>query len=333
MLDFARRSDKERQEGFQIVAPMMKMNEGIIEKDFYVVLILELLFHHSKFGKSFAFKGGTSLSKGYNIIKRFSEDIDLVMDWSLLGLSDVEAWQERSHRQQEFFNTRINEEAGQWIEKSLVPELIDCLEREELQGFHVFVREEDKQTVIIEYPKHFTSAGILPEIRLEIGPLAAWTPVKDRAITSYIAEKLPNVFSEPSTVIPTVEAKRTFWEKATILHKEANRRHNFTPKRYSRHYYDLYLLAQSEIKEEAFADLDLLNRVVAFKEKFYLDNSAKYEEAGPATLKLLPKEEQLEHLRADYDAMQAMMFEKAPSFDEIMQGLAKLEKEIHQLGV
>ena len=92
MLDFARRSDKERQEGFQIVAPMMKMNEGIIEKDFYVVLILELLFHHSKFGKSFAFKGGTSLSKGYNIIKRFSEDIDLVMDWSLLGLSDVEAW-------------------------------------------------------------------------------------------------------------------------------------------------------------------------------------------------------------------------------------------------
>lgn len=95
----------------------------------------------------------------------------------------------------------------------------------------------------------------------------------------------------------------------------------------------MYLLAQSEIKEEAFADLDLLNRVVAFKEKFYLDNSAKYEEAVPATLKLLPKEEQLEHLRADYDAMQAMMFEKAPSFEEIMQGLAQLEKEIHQLGV
>lgn len=125
------------------------------------------------------------------------------------------------------FNARINEGAGQWIEKNLVPELFDCLEKEQLQGFHAFVREEDKQTVIIEYPKHFTSAGILPEICLEIGPLAAWTPVKDCMISSYLAEKLPNVFSEPSTVIPTVEAKRTFWEKATILHKEANRRSNF----------------------------------------------------------------------------------------------------------
>jgi hypothetical protein len=92
------------------------------------------------------------------------------------------------------------------------------------------------------------------------------------------------------------------------------------------------MLAHTSVKQQAFEDLALLERVVAFKQKFYMDNSAKYEEAVPATLKLLPKDEQLEGLKQDYQIMQAMMFEAAPDFDTILTGLSELEEEIHHIG-
>jgi predicted nucleotidyltransferase component of viral defense system len=331
MINFAKQSEAVRQEGFNIAAPLIGLSEGIIEKDFYVVLMLEILFHHTKYGKHFAFKGGTSLSKGYNIIKRFSEDIDLVMDWNLLGLSDGEVWQNRSNRQQQIFNEKVNIKAEQWLERHLLPELVSSLQNLGILDFHLFIHHEDKQTVVIEYPRHYQMSGVLSEIRLEIGPLAAWTPIQIIPITSYLAETLPIVFSQENTFIPTVEAKRTFWEKATILHKEAHRRVNQTPKRYSRHYYDLYMLSQTEVKLQALGDLELLQRVVDFKKKFYMDNSSHYDDAVPTTLALMPKEEQLENLGKDYQTMQIMMFEKAPSFETILSGLSDLEKEIKLL--
>ena len=189
MIDFAKAKNETRKELFEGVAQIMGLSQaGIVEKDFYVVLILDLLFHHMSYGKHFAFKGGTSLSKGYNIIKRFSEDIDLVMDWHLLGLTNEEVWQERSNTQQQLFNKRVNVEAGEWLEAKFVPELIEVLAKLHLEGFHVFVREADKQTVIVEYPRTFNLTGILPEIRLEIGPLGAWTPIENKRIGSYVAE-------------------------------------------------------------------------------------------------------------------------------------------------
>lgn len=128
----------------------------------------EILFHHCNYRKHFAFKGGTSLSKAYGIIKRFSEDIDVVMDWRLLGLSDAEVWQDRSNTQQDKFNREINRQAGSWIEEILVPDISKTLQLTGIEQFNVYVREEDKQTVIIEYPRSFNLANILPEIRLEM---------------------------------------------------------------------------------------------------------------------------------------------------------------------
>lgn len=331
MINFAKQSAQNRRAAFAIVSEQMRMNEGIVEKDFYVVLLLEILFKHSSYGNHFAFKGGTSLSKAYNIIKRFSEDIDVVMDWRLLGLTDGEVWQQRSNRQQLIFNKTINRLAADWINEVLVLDLKKTLDKLDLKDFNVLTRSNDRQTIIIEYPREFETAGILSEIRLEIGPLAAWTPMTDKKITSYIAELFPQSFSQPSSDIPTVAARRTFWEKATILHKEAHRISNKIPRRYSRHYYDLFLLSQSFVKREALSDLELLQRVVNFTQKFYPSNAAKYNEAVPETLKLLPKKEQLDDLYTDYQNMQAMIFEKAPSFAEVMRGIEKLQREINTL--
>lgn len=96
--------------------------------------------------------------------------------------------------------------------------------------------EEEKQTVIFAYPKLFTNAGTLQVIRLEIGALAAWPPAKSAEITPYAAEYYPDVFEQKGTNILTVAPERTFWEKATILHHEANRpEHLEMPQRYFRH--------------------------------------------------------------------------------------------------
>lgn len=151
------------------------------------------------------------------------------------------------------------------------------------------VIQNDKQTVIFAYPNLFTNPSTLQVIRLEIGALAAWTPAKIASIEPYTAVYYPKIFEQKNTEILTVSPERTFWEKATILHHEANRpEHLDMPQRYSRHYYALYRMAQTPVKDVAFSHIDLLKTVVDFKMKFYPRAWAKYPEAIPGTLKLIP---------------------------------------------
>jgi len=129
----------------------------------------------------------------------------------------------------------------------------------------------------------------------------------------------------------TVMAKRTFWEKVTILHKEAFRATGKFPNRYSRHYYDLYCMEKTEIKEQAYKDLDLLNQVVLFKSRFYPTNAARYDLAKPGTMKLLPSEENMIILADDYEHMRDMIFGEIPSFTDIIKTLKRMETEINRL--
>ena len=182
------------------------------------------------------------------------------------------------------------------------------------------------------YPNLFTDASTLQVIRLEIGALAAWTPAELVDIVPYAAEQYPQLFKQKEVPVLTVAPERTFWEKATILHHEANRpEHLSMPQRYSRHYYDLYCMAKSPVKEKAFERLDLLQKVVDFKMKFYPRAWARYPEAVPATLKLLPPSYRLGALQEDYSAMRNMLYGEIPSFETMMEAVGELEKEIHAL--
>ena len=126
--------------------------------------------------------------------------------------------------------------------------------------------------------------------------------------------------------------ERTFWEKATILHHEANRpEHLSMPPRYSRHYYDIYRMSQSPIKDYSLLSLNLLSKVVAFKMKFYPRAWAKYSEAKPGSLKLLPPSYRFSSLEKDYSAMKDMLFGNIPSFNDIIDTLTQLEIEINSL--
>ena len=140
------------------------------------------------------------------------------------------------------------------------------------------------------------------------------------------------MFKQRGTDVLTVAPERTFWEKATILHHESNRpEHLEMPQRYSRHYYDLYRMALTPVKEAAFSQLDLLKKVVDFKMKFYPRAWAKYPEAVPGTLKMIPPEYQFTALEADYDSMKDMLYGDVPTFDIVIAAVRELENEINTL--
>ena len=328
MRDMARRSENERRDVFRATAQAMRVHEAIVEKDFWVCWTLDCLFRESPWKDTMAFKGGTSLSKAFGAIERFSEDIDLILDWQLLGYSASDPWQSRSATKQDAFSKEANRRAAEFLNNELAPALGKGLSVQAGVSLNVTA---DGQEVSVYYPRAFALETIRPQITLEIGPLAAWVPNEQRAIQSYAADRYPALFSQPQTTVRTIVAERTFWEKATILHQEAHwgTDHRLPP-RYSRHYYDLYRLSRLPVRGKALEQLDLLHEVTAFKMRFYRCPWARYEEALPGSLLLLPPTHHVEGLREDYRAMQSMLFGTIPSFDEILDELTALEKAINR---
>lgn len=303
------------------------ISEAIVEKDYWVTYFLDYLFNENKWQEYFTFKGGTSLSKCFGIIQRFSEDIDLILDWRVLGYEKLEPWLRRSNTKQEKFNKEINENTESFLKEDFLTELRKDFPQEE---FDFEIDSIDHQTVLFKYPKTFDSNYLSQTIRLEIGSLAAWTPATSVSIMPIIGEAYPNVFKE-KTNIRTVSVERTFWEKATILHHEANRPESSKmPHRYARHYYDMYKIANSKYKDKAIKDKELLRKVTEFKMKFYPRKWAKYEDAMNGKLKLVPDEFRFIEVEKDYKAMSEMIYGEYPSFDEIIKRLKDLEFEINK---
>ena len=322
--------DQDRSDLFRNTADKMGLSDAIVEKDFWVCFTLDFLFHRSAWKDAITFKGGTSLSKAYHLINRFSEDIDLILDWRVLGYGLMEPWEARSNTKQDAFNKEANRRAEVFLAQTFLPAVKDALSEEIGREAQITIEDRDPQTVIFAYPRIFSNPSTLQVIRLEIGALAAWTPAKQAVITPYAADYYPQVFEQPGTSVLTVTPERTFWEKATILHQEANRPERLDmPLRYSRHYYDLYRMAHSSVKETALNQPDLLQKVVDFKMKFYPRSWAQYPDAKPGTLRLTPPDYRLPALESDYESMKGMLCGDIPSFEAVMDAVRQLENEIN----
>ncbi|MFI3291866.1 MAG: nucleotidyl transferase AbiEii/AbiGii toxin family protein [Opitutales bacterium] len=285
---------------------------------------MKKLFTDDYLPKIFCFKGGTSLSKVYKLIERFSEDIDLILDWRTVTDEDV---YKPSKNKQSKFNESLLGQTEVFVKNEISPKLAKLLE-----GIcDISIDEDERTSLNIKFPTSIDDKYIRPYIKLEIGPLAAWNPNDIFELNSYLAEINPSL-NIKSLKLPVIKAERTFWEKATILHREHFRPEaTKTPIRYSRHYYDLYKLSQSKIKDNALNDLELLKEVVDFKSTFYSCNWAKYELAKPSTFALLPNPRNIEILQKDYEQMKSMIYGEYPSWSEIINELSQLEKEINAL--
>jgi predicted nucleotidyltransferase component of viral defense system len=165
----ARLPEKDRRDLFMATAARMQVQPAIIEKDFWVCWVLDYLFQACPWKEKLIFKGGTSLSKAYAAIQRFSEDVDLVIDWTLLGSTAEEAFRKRTNKKQDGFCDKISERTVQFLQKELAPVLAQDLT--DRLGTNVATISED-QLIRVEYPHSFSIDYIRPEIILEIGPKA-----------------------------------------------------------------------------------------------------------------------------------------------------------------
>ncbi len=322
----AQLSDTERKELFAETANIKGISPAIIEKDFWVCWTLKRVFEHPTLSKLLMFKGGTSLSKVFHLIERFSEDIDMILDWREVTSQDP--LEQLSKTKQDKLNKEINKHAIEYIANELLPLIQATIE----PICSCSIDNENPHNINIKYPSAFSDDYLRPEVLLEIGPLASWLPSDSYSIRPYAAEAFPDVIRQAECKVNAIKAERTFWEKATILHHEAYRpKASPQPSRYSRHYYDMYMMANSKIKEVALNNLSILEDVVDFKKRFYPRGWANYDLAKPSTIKLIPDDHILENLKKDYKAMENMIYGDYPDFNKLISGIRLLEQEINNL--
>lgn len=350
MDDFAKLPVGERRAFITEAASRRNLTPIIIEKDFWVCWTLRRLTRSADLAGHITFKGGTSLSKAYGIIQRFSEDIDLTIRRSapLLDkiVSPMDAGISSNERQR---RTKALKAAAQaYVETVALPALASAVETAlgTADGWSIELDSDDKgrQTLLFNYPRTsrygLTYGGayggdegtdyIKPRIKLEFGARGEPDPHEPRAIRPYLAEEFPDRLPDAETPVETLSVERTFWEKATILH--ALHHNGKLRDGLSRHYYDLLMLDRAGVSTAALAEPGLLEQVVRNKSLMFAEAAASYGTAVLATMRLSPSAEIRDALARDYAAMADMFMEDPPAFKELLAGLEALEQRINQAG-
>lgn len=329
----------QRAEVFQAAAQQSGMSAVILEKDFWVCWTLRRLFALPDVGDHLIFKGGTSLSKVWKAISRFSEDIDVSLSREWLGFTGEHDPENVGSRKQQ--RKRLDDLSAACAEKIravLLPALRQDV-RAHLRdtGWQVELDTEDPQTVLFNYPSAVApavaNAYVRREVRIECGARSDAWPAEHKIVRPYVAEALAGVVADAEVAVKVLAIERTYWEKATILHAEAHREETkATPPRFSRHYADLAALADHAEAKAAVNRSDLRERVVAHKQVFFASTWASYETAVPGSFRLVPAEARLQMLAQDYRDMREMFFGEPLPWEEIVARLRALEKSINGPG-
>jgi hypothetical protein len=305
----------------------------MLEKDFWVCWILAVLFE-SKFGDVIVFKGGTSLSKVFAVIDRFSEDIDLSLSPVFLGLTDAAP---PSRTKADLWMKKAEAACAAAVKDQLRPELERTAAEvlgDRSEGWFEFAIDEatNSPVLLFHYPTTQPTGFdyLKRSVKLEFGSLTDQQPTERHPVRPWIAEVLDDAFDDWRCNVVALDVHRTFWEKATILHSEHHRPADKpTPDRFSRHYADTVALAQDRVASTAVGQGDLRDRVVAWKSRFFGSAWARYDLARPDTFRLAPPKEREAALRQDYAAMREMYLSEPRTFDDILRALADLERRIN----
>lgn len=324
----------ERLEVLDAVARQLGVAPSILEKDYWVCRTLGALFALPELGGHLVFKGGTSLSKVYRLIERFSEDVDVSVHREFLGFGPSADPEAATGKEQRRRLAALQAACAQCVGTRLQPAL-DAAMREQIgtnNGWSISLAQEDPQTLLFFYPQAGVAnlAYIQPSVRIEFGARSDHWPAERREIRSFIGEALVQPMGQAT--VQALTAERTFWEKATLLHAEAHRELTKPmPARYARHYHDLARIAQSPVADRALADVALRRRVVAHKRVYFPSAWAHYELALPATFRLLPPPSRVAELNQDHQSMRQMFFSPPPEMADVLNTLARLEERIRAL--
>jgi hypothetical protein len=309
---------------------------AIAEKDFWVYWTLGQIFTADSLPRPL-FKGGTSLSKVYGIIARFSEDVDIVLDRHALGFEGagdpiyITGTNRRERRLDELAaacSQTVQGSVRDALQKRFQSELGDA-------GWSITpdIADQNGQSLLFAYPAgiepglYVTVGYIRPFVRLEFGCRGDVWPTEKRTIRAYVAEQFPNLFGWAECSVQVLRPERTFWEKVTLLHAVTHS--GKMPPRLSRHYYDVSRLYRHDIGRQAMPDPALLEAVVKHKSVFFREAAARYDLAVPGSLKIVPGDELERAVRRDYREMREMFFGQPPGFDDVLSDIREIEQRVN----
>lgn len=338
----------DRRDLFVATARRLGTTAQNVEKDFWVCWTLDALFNGLPAGgPRLLFKGGTSLSKAYGLIDRFSEDVDVTVFRNDLGqhasLDELETMSGKRRRArldaikascQAYINGPLREALGALVERRILP-------RGSPEGAPRVVPDEadpDRQTLLLWYPSVIAApagAGgyVRSAVKIESGAKSALDPHQPTVIVPYVADDLLRLDLRVPNVM-TVDATRTFWDKVIILHglrRWFERRGVLRAggQRVSRHYYDLFRLLAADVGHRALVDRALAYDCARHARMFFNSPDLDLAHATPGTLALLPHGEMRGALRRDYDAMAGMVLGAVPPFEDVLAVIAEFEGAVN----
>ena len=310
--------------------------ESAVEKDWWVTAVINALFKTSC-AASLSFKGGTSLSKGWGLIERFSEDIDLALDHSFFGI-------ERTNKKQ---RDNLCRKSRAYIVDTLATELDNNLKAMGITGYRIEAVTErmtkdgpvhinsntDPTVLLVHYDTILDTIVeyIPPRVKIEISCMSLDEPTEFRNITSLISNHFAEEDDEFSCTVRTVVPTRTFLEKAFLLNEEFQKVHP-RYRRMSRHLYDLEKLMDTQFAKEALSDKALYDKIVEHRSVYYALPYFDYSLHSPATISFTPPESIIDKWREDYAEMQRhFIFGDSLSFDELTTRIVILQERFRQM--
>ena len=327
-------ANSDRREALEVAAAKTGRPAHILEKDVWVVWALRSLFE-SPYGKNLVFKGGTSLSKAYGIIRRFSEDVDITYDIRALAPDLVGTDPDPippNGNQRKKWAKEISSLLPVWVAESVVPLIQSNLDE---QGLTARIELPGDGNLRLHYEAATkTSSYVLPAVLLEFGARSTGEPSEVVRIECDAASAIPSVmFPEASARV--MRPERTFWEKATAMHVYCLRG-QYRGDRFARHWYDLARLQDAGIVESALRDRSIPEAVAVHKAAFFRErdrdgDQIDYQAAINGALRLVPEAEVSTELKADYDRMvdEAMFFEEVASFDALMEQVQSIQDQVN----
>ncbi len=328
---FDRLPEKERKYIFQEISNITGMTVFAVEKDWWVVQMLSLIFEMD-FAQHLVFKGGTSLSKAWKLISRFSEDVDLAIDRNYLGFGGELSKSQR---------TSLRKAASAFTSGKFIETLSTSIQNKGIEGIELNLVEakdsdQDPRIIEIHYPNIITSPGYLePKVQLEVGCRSLKEPFSVQSFASLVDEYHPGkAFVQPHIQVPTVDPERTFLEKIFLLHEEFQRpQEKIRVNRLSRHLYDIVKLSMTPYWEKALQDNLLYELIVEHRHKYTRVSGVDYNLHRPKMINPLPPVALLNAWKEDYQTMiQEMIYEpNSPSFDEIVEQVTIIKKKINSL--
>lgn len=327
-------SAEDRREALETAASNSGRPTHLLEKDVWVVWALATLFK-SSLGEHLVFKGGTSLSKAYQAIGRFSEDVDLTYDIRALAPDLVGKAQEAlpaTRAEERRWSKDIRKRLPEWVKDTALPIIAVALKTE---GLSATARAEGDKIFIVYDGLASASDYVSPQVMLEFGARSTGEPNELRDVVCDAAAWIEDV--EFPTARPRVmRAERTFWEKATAIHVFCLQK-RLRGDRFTRHWHDVARLDDAGIAAAALADDDVALAVARHKTMFFAEKNDQgveidYEAAVEGGLRLVPDGAALTSLKADYDAMvkDGLLLDTAESFEALMERCKEIETRANE---